>query len=89
MRNRRQRDAPSASRLLARLDRAAHDINTTLLVLAIGLATLDATCFVLLEMRHAWTELAVRRADHSPAAETVARPQSDAAAPGKQMVTSW
>lgn len=40
-------------RLRDRLERAARDINAVLLVLAIGLAALDATCFFLLEMADA------------------------------------
>lgn len=33
------------TRLTERLDRAARDVNVVLLVVAIGLAVLDATCF--------------------------------------------
>jgi hypothetical protein len=39
--------------LLARLDAAAQDLNAMLLVLAIGLAILDFTCFFALEVRNA------------------------------------
>jgi hypothetical protein len=37
--------------LVARLDRAAGDVNAFLLVLAIGLATLDLTCLWAFKMR--------------------------------------
>ena len=42
MKHRSQRNGASAKRLIDRLDRAAHDMNAMLLVLAIGLAALDA-----------------------------------------------
>ena len=39
--------------LLDRLDAAAQDLNAILLVLAIGLAVLDFTCFFAFEVRNA------------------------------------
>ena len=39
--------------LSARLDAAAKDLNAVLLVLAIGLAVLDVTCFFAFEVRNA------------------------------------
>lgn len=39
--------------LIARLDAAAQDLNAVLLVLAIGLAVLDFTCFFAFEVRNA------------------------------------
>ena len=42
---------PSRTNLTARLDRAAGDMNAFLLVLAIGLATLDLTCLWAFKMR--------------------------------------
>src|SRR4029453_11869081 len=42
---------PSRTNLTARLDRAAGAMNAFLLVLAIGLATLDLTCLWALKMR--------------------------------------
>jgi len=44
MQNRLPEKNPRPSSLVARLDRAARDMNAFLLVLAIGLATLDLTC---------------------------------------------
>ena len=39
--------------LIGRLNEAAQDLNAILLVLAIGLAVLDFTCFFVLEVRQA------------------------------------
>jgi len=39
--------------LAARIDRAARDMNAFLLVLAIGLATLDFSCFLAIKLRDA------------------------------------
>jgi hypothetical protein len=44
---------PRPRTLTARLDRAARDMNAFLLVLAIGLATLDLTCLWAFKMRDA------------------------------------
>jgi len=46
MPNRSPKKSPSPKSLAARLDRAAGDMNAFLLVLAIGLATLDLTFLV-------------------------------------------
>lgn len=54
-------------RLRDRLERAARDVNAVLLVLAIGLAALDATCFFVLEMADALAD-ARRTATHQIAA---------------------
>jgi hypothetical protein len=44
---------PRSRSLAARLDRAARDMNAFLLVLAIGLATLDLTCLWAFKLRDA------------------------------------
>ena len=44
---------PRPRSLVARLDRAARDMNAFLLVLAIGLATLDLTCLWAFKLRDA------------------------------------
>lgn len=53
MRNERPQEDGKAKGLLARLDRAAEKMNAFLLVLAIGLAVLDFTCFWVLQIRNA------------------------------------
>jgi hypothetical protein len=66
--------------LLARLDAAARDLNAILLVLAIGLAVLDFTCFFALEVRNAMPpRLPPEAAIATPA--TAAIPPVHAAAP--------
>ncbi|MBV8492510.1 MAG: hypothetical protein JO162_03430 [Alphaproteobacteria bacterium] len=50
---------PRPKGLAARLDRAAGDLNAFLLVLAIGLATLDLTCFWAFKMRDALPSMAL------------------------------
>jgi hypothetical protein len=52
MRNERPQDDRKPKGLLARLDRAAEKMNAFLLVLAIGLAVLDFTCFWVLQIRN-------------------------------------
>jgi len=50
MQNQSPKKHPPPRGLAARLDRAAGDVNAFLLVLAIGLATLDLTCLWALKM---------------------------------------
>ena len=52
--------------LAARLDRAARDMNAVLLMLAIGLAALDFSCFFALQLRDAMPP--VQRVDSAAAA---------------------
>src|SRR5436853_7843948 len=53
MLNRSPQEDDSSKRLLARLDRIAREMNAFLLVLAIGLATLDLTCLWAFKLRDA------------------------------------
>lgn len=53
MDNRMPRGNDRKPGLITRLDAAARDLNGILLVLAIGLAVLDFTCFFVLEVRNA------------------------------------
>lgn len=53
MQNQLPDKTPRPPSLTARLDRAARDMNAFLLVLAIGLATLDLTCLWAFKMRDA------------------------------------
>jgi hypothetical protein len=53
MQNGKPGNNPRPRTLAARLDRAARDMNAFLLVLAIGLATPDLTCFWAFKMRDA------------------------------------
>ena len=53
MENRSQRSPGRTERLTGRLDRAARELNAFLLVLAIGLAVLDFTCFFAFKVRDA------------------------------------
>ena len=67
--------------LLDRLDAAARDLNAVLLVLAIGLAVLDFTCFFALEVRNAIPpRLSTETIAGTPV--TAAIPPAQAAAPG-------
>ncbi len=58
MQNRSPKKNPPPRSLTARLDRAAGDMNAFLLVLAIGLATLDLTCLWAFKMRDALPAMA-------------------------------
>ena len=58
MQNRSPKKHPSPRSLAARLDRAAGDMNAFLLVLAIGLATLDLTCLWAFKMKEALPAMA-------------------------------
>ena len=58
MQNRSPKKHPPPRSLAARLDRAAGDVNAFLLVLAIGLATLDLTCLWAFKMRDALPAMA-------------------------------
>jgi hypothetical protein len=62
--------------LMARLDAAAQDLNAVLLVLAIGLAILDFTCFFALEVTKAIPP-------RIPPAATVATPVTAAIPPAQ------
>lgn len=53
MDNPTRRRPDAKRRLINRLDSAAQDLNAVLLVLAIGLAVLDFTCFFAFEVRNA------------------------------------
>jgi len=67
--------------LLDRLDAAARDLNAILLVLAIGLAVLDFTCFFALEVANAMPpRLPADAIAATPA--TAAIPPAQAAPPG-------
>ncbi len=46
-------DKSSAKGWVARLDRVARELNAILLVVAIGLAILDFSCFLILQIRDA------------------------------------
>ena len=90
MKHRSQRNGASAKRLIDRLDRAAHDMNAMLLVLAIGLAALDATCFFAFQARNALSEVNRVSADPSVAGSTMAAGRStQAVAPAKQSGAGW
>lgn len=56
-----------------RLDDAAHGVNAFLLVLAIGLATLDFTCFFAFQVRDALPS-AARLASDPPTVSQIAKP---------------
>jgi hypothetical protein len=75
---------PSRTNLTARLDRAAGDMNAFLLVLAIGLATLDLTCLWALKMRDllpamAWATATSTMAVNKPPHQKPAQPANSAA----------
>jgi hypothetical protein len=65
-------------RFIDRLDAAAEDLNAVLLVLAIGLAVLDFTCFFAFELRKAIPP-------HIPPAATVAMPATAVIPPAQAM----
>ena len=67
MQNRSPKKHPSPRSLAARLDRAAGDMNAFLLVLAIGLATLDLTCLWAFKMKEALPTMARATATSSSA----------------------
>lgn len=70
--------------LISRLDAAAKDLNAVLLVLAIGLAVLDFTCFFAMEVRNAMPpRIAAEAAVATPA--TAAIPPAPAVAPAQAM----
>ena len=58
MQTRSPKKDPSPRSLAARLDRAAGDMNAFLLVLAIGLATLNLTCLWAFKMKEALPAMA-------------------------------
>ena len=68
MENQPSRHDASARRLIDRLDRIAREINAVLLVLAIGLAALDITGFVVVTLRDAAPAVARASVDPSAAA---------------------
>jgi len=57
---------PRPRRLAARLERAAGDMNAFLLVLAIGLATLDLTCLWAFKLRDALPAMTQTSASSTP-----------------------
>ena len=68
--------------LLARLDAAAQDLNVMLLVLAIGLAILDFTCFFALEMRKAMPPHLSAASVSTPATAAIPPVEAAVARPG-------
>jgi len=85
MENRAPQENATAKRLRDRLDRAARDMNAMLLVLALGLAVLDATCFAAFEVRDAMRMAAPISADSSlamPAAQAAGAPAPNKPAVG-------
>ena len=75
MENRMQQSQDKKRPLMNRLDEAARDLNAVLLVLAIGLAVLDFTCFFAFEIRNALPPVRRVDADYS----VVATPATAAA----------
>ena len=85
MRNERPRDDGTAKGMVARLDRAAEQMNAFLLVLAIGLAVLDFTCFWIIKVRDAGptvTRIAPSPAAAAQTASPAVKPPLSAAANG-------
>ena len=78
MENLPQAPKSNANRWIGRIDRAAQQLNATLVVLAIGLAALDCTCYV-----------AIKICDAIPAAPASAGPPVDKVAmPARQPVAA-
>lgn len=86
MRNERPQEDGKAKGLLARLDRAAEKMNAFLLVLAIGLAVLDFTCFWIFRIRDALPPVA--RISAQAAASSAPAAASTPAAPGGQAMVA-
>jgi len=78
MDNSTQRRPAVKRRLMDRLDAATQDLNAVLLVLAIGLAVLDFTCFFAFEVRKAIPP-------RLPEATAVARPATAIIPPAQAM----
>ena len=78
MDNSTQRRPVIKRRLMDRLDAATQDLNAVLLVLAIGLAVLDFTCFFAFEVRKAIPP-------RLPEATAVARPATAIIPPAQAM----
>ena len=77
-----QRNDNGAKRWMGRIDSAARELNAFLLVLAIGLAALDFTCFFAFEIREALPSPARVSSDPSVMAKpTPAAGQTFAALP--------
>ena len=84
MRNEKPRDDGKTNGMVARLDRAAEKMNAFLLVLAMGLAVLDFTCFWIIKVHDAGPT--VTRIASSPAA--AAQTASPAVKPPRSAVAS-
>jgi len=85
----RQSNHPK-QRLVNRLDAATRDLNAVLLVLAIGLAVLDLTCFLAVEIRSALPP--TRTGSAALAEPRPATPLGNAAAPAAKAgaaATGW
>lgn len=71
----------------ARLDRAAQDINAFLLVLALGLAALDFSCFMAIKLRDAVPP--VQRIDTAARSPELGIAAGFAAVPATRPAPSW
>ena len=83
MQNHWPRNDQPAKGLMARLDDAAGKMNAFLLVIAIGLAALDFTCFWIIQMRNALPPIAhvgTHPADSAKAAAAARHGGAEAAA---------
>ena len=84
MDNRPQHKNRANSGLVARLNRTAGDVNVVLLVVAIGLAMLDLTCFLAFKTREALPSPARIESNASVASKPiVVQSQSPVAATGQ------
>ena len=72
MQNQSPRNQGRAERLTARIDRATSDVNAFLLVLAVGLAVLDFTCFFAFKLENALPSPARVETNHSLLAKPAA-----------------
>jgi hypothetical protein len=81
MDNRTERSPDRKQPLINRLDAAAQDLNAILLVLAIGLAVLDFTCFFAFEVRNAIPPRIAADASLIATPATAAIPPAQAMAP--------
>jgi len=79
-----QRSNDDNKRLMARLDDIAREMNAFLVVLAIGLATLDATCYWAKTVSDAFAHSrppVVAASNHLPSAAVTASAADDVAPP--------
>jgi hypothetical protein len=82
MRNQSPGDKRTRQGLIARIEHAAREMNAFLLVLAIGLATLDLTCFWMFQVRDAVAS-ATRISPRPMAASNPSAPAGDSFAAAK------